>query len=149
MFRQYRFGFDPWGLVLFLLVMQPTVIWLAVPAPNDVLRTESVTPVADTIATVCQALFVACMCFLINKERGRRRFPALIVASIVCIAVYYIGWVLYYCGTDAPWVIILLTVPPCVTFIIYTTDRKNLSAAVFAAVFAVCHTIFAVKNFMN
>ena len=92
---EYRFGFDPWGLVLFLFVMLPTFIWLAVPAPNDVLRTESVTPVADTIATVCQALFVACMCFLINTGRSKRRFSPWIVASILCVAVYYIGWVLY------------------------------------------------------
>lgn len=33
---KYRFGFDFWGLILFLLVMVPNFIWFAVPAPNDV-----------------------------------------------------------------------------------------------------------------
>jgi len=149
MFKQYRFGFDPWGLVLFLFVMLPTFIWFAVPAPNDVLRTESVTPVVDTIATVCQVLFVACMCFLINKVRVKRRFSPLIIASIACVAVYYIGWVFYYCGNAHPWVILLLTLPPCMAFVLFTVERKNLPATVFAVVFAICHTIFAVENFMG
>ncbi|MDY6327685.1 MAG: hypothetical protein SPL47_10310 [Bacteroidales bacterium] len=26
--QNYRFGFDPWGLILFLLVMLPNFIWL-------------------------------------------------------------------------------------------------------------------------
>ena len=148
LFGQYRFGFDPWGLILFLIVLLPTFIWLAVPAPNDVLKTESVTPVADTIASVCQALFVVCMCFLVNKERSKLRFSAMSIASIVCIVVYYIGWVLYYCGNVAPWVILVLTIPPCVAFILFTVDRKICPATVFAAVFAVCHTIFAIMNFI-
>ena len=46
---RYRFGFDFWGLLLFLLVMAPSFIWFAVPAPNDILRAESVTPVVDII----------------------------------------------------------------------------------------------------
>ena len=44
----YTFDFEPWELALFLLIMIPTVIWSAVPASNDVLRTPSTTPlVAD------------------------------------------------------------------------------------------------------
>ena len=36
--KKYRFGFEPWGLLLFLVVMLPNLIWFAVPAPNDILR---------------------------------------------------------------------------------------------------------------
>ncbi|MDE7140057.1 MAG: hypothetical protein K2O09_04805 [Treponemataceae bacterium] len=44
----YTFDFEPWELALSLLIMIPTVIWSAVPASNDVLRTPSTTPlVAD------------------------------------------------------------------------------------------------------
>ena len=50
---KYGFGFDVAGLILFLLVMVPTFIWMAVPAPNDVLRAESVTPIVDAIGFVC------------------------------------------------------------------------------------------------
>ena len=66
---RYRFGFNFWGLLLFLLVMLPNFIWFAVPAPNDILRTESVTPAVDILGSVFQVLTVACLCFVIHKER--------------------------------------------------------------------------------
>ena len=146
--KQYRFGFDFLGLLLFLLVMIPNFIWFAVPAPNDILRTESVTPVVDVIASVCQVLTIACLCFLINKERGKLRFSPLVIAAVACIVIYYLGWILYYIGITNPWVILLLTIPPCLSFILFAVDRKNLPAVVFASVFAVCHCIFGVVNFI-
>ena len=148
-FSKYRFGFDIWGLILFLMVMLPNFIWFAVPAPNDVLRTESATPIIDAIASVCQVLTVACLCFVINKERGKLRFSLLVIATMVCVIVYYIGWLLYYTGIVNVWVILLLTIPPCLAFILFAADRKNLPAVVFATAFAVCHLIFAIMNFIN
>ena len=145
---RYRFGFDIWGLLLFLLVMLPNFIWFAVPAPNDILRTESVTPVVDIIGSVFQVLTVACLCFVIHKERSKFRFSSLVVATIACLAAYYIGWASYYAGITAPWVILLLTVPPCLAFILFAADRKNLPAVVLAASFTVCHCIFGVVNYL-
>lgn len=148
LFNKYRFGFDVWGLILFLLVMLPNFIWFAVPAPNDVLRSESVTPIIDAIASVCQVLTIACLCFVINKERSKLRFSPLVIATIVSVAIYYLGWVLYYSGFATSWVILLLTIPPCLAFILFAVDRKNLPAVLFATGFAVCHLIFAVVNFI-
>jgi len=145
---KYRFGFDVAGLILFLLVVAPTFIWLAVPAPNDVLRTESITPIVDIIGSVCQILFIACLCMIINKERSKLRFSLLVIASIVSVLMYYIGWILYYSGFTNSWVILMLTLPPCLAFIFFAADRKNLPALLFATGFAVCHLIFAVVNFI-
>ena len=146
--RHYRFGFDPWGLLLFLLVMLPNFIWFAVPAPNDILRADSATPVVDAIGSVFQVLTVACLCFVIHKSRSKLRFSPLIVATIICTAIYYIGWGLYYTANVSPIVILLLTVPPCLAFIHFAIDRKNLPAVLFATAFAVCHLVFAVANFI-
>ena len=148
MLNKYRFGFDVWGLILFLLVMLPNFIWFAVPAPNDVLRAESVTPVVDAIASVCQVLTIACLCFLINEARGKLRFSPLVIAAVICVAIYYLGWALYYSGIANTWVILLLTLPPCLSFILFAADRKNLPAVLFASVFAVGHLIFALVNFV-
>ena len=145
---RYRFGFDIWGLLLFLLVMLPNFIWFAVPAPNDILRTESVTPVVDIIGSVFQVLTVACLCFVIRKERSKFRFSPLVVATTVCIATYYIGWASYYAGITAPWVILLLTLPACLAFILFAIDRKNLPAVVSAFGFTVCHCVFGVVNYL-
>ena len=73
MFKQYQFGVDVWGLIVFLVVMIPTFIWYAVPAPVDVLRTESSTPIVDAVGSLFQVLFAACLCCLINKQRGELR----------------------------------------------------------------------------
>ena len=57
--KNYKFGFDPWGLGLFLVIMLPNCIWFAVPAPNDILRAESVTPLLDTVGQVLQVVLAA------------------------------------------------------------------------------------------
>lgn len=146
--KPYRIGFDFWGLLLFLLVMLPNIIWFAVPAPNDILRAESVTPVVDVIASICQVLTVACLCFLINEERGKLHFSPLVIVTIICVAIYYLGWALYYSGIASSWVILLLTLPPCLAFILFAADRKNLPAVVSASVFAGCHVVFGMVNFV-
>ena len=125
LFYKYEFCFDVSGLILFLLVMLPNFIWFAVPAPNDLLRAESVTPVVDIVASVCQVLTVACLCFVIHKERGKLRFSLLVIATMVCVMVYYIGWLLYYTGIVNVWVILLLTIPPCLAFLTLTMRHPS------------------------
>ena len=146
--EKYRFGFDVWGLILFLLVMVPTFIWIVVPAPNDILRAESTTPIVDAIGFVCQILCIVSLCLIVNKERNKLRFSPLVIATIVCVVLYFLGWILYYAGITNAFVILLLTLPPCAAFIIYALDRKNIPACVFATVFAVCHLFFAIENYV-
>ena len=69
---KYRFGFDVWGLVLFFIIMIPNFIWFAVPAENDVLRTESITPVIDMIASIAQVTMIITLCIIKRcREIGR------------------------------------------------------------------------------
>ena len=44
MLKKYKLG---------LIIMIPNFIWFAVPAPNDILRADSVTGAFDTLASVC------------------------------------------------------------------------------------------------
>ena len=62
----YRFGFDPWGLGLFLLIMLPNLAWFALPAPNDILRAESAAPLLDGLGQCLQIIMVAALCLLVN-----------------------------------------------------------------------------------
>jgi len=147
--EKYKFGFDVAGLILFLLVMAPTFIWMAIPAPNDILRAESTTPMVDAIGSVCQILCIASLCMIINKERGKLRFSPLVIATIACVVMYFFGWVLYYSGFTSAWIILLLTIPPCAAFILFALDRKNLPAVVFAIGFTICHLIYGIVNFIK
>ena len=79
MLKKYKFGFDIWGLAIFLIVMIPNFIWFAIPAPNDILRKESVTAIVDTIGSICQVLFIGSLCVIQNKERDKLRFSLLIL----------------------------------------------------------------------
>lgn len=36
--------------------MIPNIIWFSIPAPNDILRTESVTEIPDTIVSISQKI---------------------------------------------------------------------------------------------
>ena len=74
--KNYKLSFDIWGLLLFLIIMIPNFIWFSIPAPNDVLRADSITEVVDTIASICQVLMIIALCIFVNKrghERGRQR----------------------------------------------------------------------------
>lgn len=146
--RKYRFGFSVWGAALFLTVMLPNFIWFAVPAPNDILRNESSTPIVDTIGTVFQVLFVASLCVIIKKDAVKIKFSPLVISTIICIFLYFAAWVMYYNGITEPFVILSLTVFPCFAFIFFGLDRKNVFAVVFAVCFAVCHLIYAAVNFI-
>lgn len=146
--KQYRFGFDVLGLAVFMLIMLPNFIWFAVPAPNDILRLESKTAVIDTIGSVCQALFVAALCFIVNKNRSKFRVTPKIIAAVCCLLIYFVGWGFYYAGITALHVIICLTLPPCLAFLFFALDRKNYIAVIFISVFTACHFIYGLSNFI-
>lgn len=63
--REYKLHFEFWGLLTFLAVMLPNLIWFAVPAPNDKLRTDSITGAIDAEGSVFQAAMVFALCFII------------------------------------------------------------------------------------
>lgn len=148
MLKKYKLGFDISGLVIFLIIMLPNFIWFAVPAPNDILRQESMTPIVDIIGSVCQIIFVASLCIVINKERDSIKISPLLISSAFCIGLYFLGWVLYYNGIVNPMVIICLTLPPCIAFIFFALDRKNIIAFIPAVCFTICHLIYGTVNFI-
>ena len=95
-FKRCRFGFDPWGLGLFLLIMVPNLVWSAYPAPNDVLRARSVTPLLDAAAQVFQIVMVAALCGVVNTARSKSVKRGWAAGAILCTALYFAGWAAYY-----------------------------------------------------
>lgn len=146
--KNYKLGLDPWGLGLFLLIMLPNFIWFALPAPHDILRNESATPLIDAAAQVFQIVLAASLCALVNTARGgpiRRRYLAGVAA---CAAAYFAGWAAYYAGIVNAAVVLALCLAPCGAFLLFSAARKNAPALLAGAGFAVCHLIFAVVNFI-
>ena len=148
MLKKYKMGFDIWALVVFLIIMIPNFIWSAVPAPNDILRTESATKVIDTIGSIFQVLMIFTLCVFINPKRKKLSFTKTIITVICCIVIYFCSWVFYYLGVTNWLVIMGLTIPPCMAFLFFAIDRKNYISIVPIAIFTVCHVIFGVVNFI-
>lgn len=147
--KKYKFSFCMWGLALFLLIMIPNIIWFAIPAPNDVLRQESVTPLIDIIASICQTIMIAAICLLVRKD-----VPRITIRSkwlwicTAAIMIYFICWVVYYSGVTEKYILLSLSVFPCVSFITYEIDRKNWIALIPTLVFTVLHSIYSLLNFV-
>ncbi len=146
--KKYRFGFDVWSLALFFIIMIPNFIWFAVPAPHDILREESVTVVVDAIGSVSQVAMIIGLCIFLNKEKAKIRITKLIIAAIVCCLLYFICWILYYLGVVNAGVIFGLAFFPCLAFLLFALDRKNMIAVAPISIFTICHLIYAIVNYI-
>lgn len=147
--KNYKLGFDIWALLLFLVIMCPNFIWFAIPAPNDILRGESVTAVADTMAQIFQVIMIASLCIIINVSAIKPMNKKIKYAIIAFCAFYLLGWILYYAGFTGEVIILDLCLAPCIAFILYAWVRRNIVALVSAEVFMICHLIYGVANFME
>lgn len=142
MLKKYRFGFEPWAAVLFLLIMLPNVIWFALPEnPQDVLRAQDVMPAADTASSIARVLMTACLCFLKSTQARPPRLRPLTIACALCVLAYYVMWALYFGGVTAAAVVWGLCVFPCAAFVLFSIDRRNFPALAFALIFTVCHAL--------
>lgn len=145
--NRYKIGFDYLALIIFAVIMIPNIFWFLVPAKNDYLRIESVTPVIDLIGSIFQVIFIAALCFINPKKKSKN--GTLLIASWCCIIFYLIVWIFYYIGIGNKISIILaLSVAPCVTFLLYEFCVKNYFSIFPTIAFTICHIIFAVVNFI-
>lgn len=147
-FKKYKIGFDVWGLVLFFIIMIPNFIWFAIPAPNDILRAESVTKVIDVIASISQVIMIITLCLLIKKDCEKRNPKLFIFGTIICCMLYFSAWIFYYNGVINSLIILLLCITPCLSFLFYAIKRNNMIAVVPTGIFMVCHWIYAVVNYI-
>lgn len=146
---KYTMGFDLWGLLLFAVIMLPNILWMFFPAPNDLLRAESVTPVVDGIASFCQMLMVFCLCLIIRRDAHPLRLSPILVCVCACVLGYWLAWGCYYAGLAVLPAVLLMTLLPCAAFLLYLWMRGNLIGLIPAIVFTVCHIIFAFCNFLK
>lgn len=148
MFKKYKLSFEIWGLLLFLIVMIPNFIWFVIPAPNDILRANSITETIDIVASVCQVLMIVALCIFRNRESKKLCITPFMIISAGCCLLYFVSWIVYYGGIVNAIVILGLTIPPCLAFLFFAIDRKNGIALIPISVFTICHLIYGVVNFI-
>ncbi|MGC4018973.1 MAG: hypothetical protein QM793_06945 [Muricomes sp.] len=148
MIKKYRLGFNVWGLILFIAIMVPNFIWFAFPAPNDILRADSSTKILDTIASVSQVIMIIFLCAIVNKQCKKIKWSPLILASCICCLIYFAAWGFYYAGVTNALVILSLCLIPCLAFLFFAIDRKNMIAVIPAVIFTFCHLVYGIVNFI-
>ena len=146
--KKYRFGFDVWASVLFFIIMIPNFIWFAVPAPNDILRGESITKTVDGIASICQVLMIMLLCTVIRHDCKEISITRCIMATAICCLLYFLCWIFYYAGVTNAVVILGLIIFPCLAFLFFAVDRKNMIAVIPMSIFKVCHLIYGMVNYI-
>lgn len=146
--KNYKIGFDIGTIIIFMVVMLPNFIWFAVPAPNDILRVESVTKTVDAIGSILQVTMIASMCMFAHKDANKLSLTPVVKGVILCILIYFICWGAYYIGVTNVVVVLGLTIPPCLVFILYGIAKRNYIALVPALGFLVCHLIYALANYI-
>lgn len=139
--QKYKFGFDAYGLLLFLLIMLPNIIWFTTPAPNDILRQPTTTPTLDTIGMAFQILMIAALCCIVRKNNQPLKLTPLLIATAAFTLTYWAGWITYYRGIATLPIILILTLAPCLAFICHSINRRNLPATILSTTFATCHIL--------
>ena len=109
-------------------------IWFVVPAPNDILRVDSISDTINVVSLVSQVLMIVALCFLRNSERKELQITSFIIIAVSCCLVYFICWIVYYVGIVNAVVLIGLTIPPCLVFLFFAIDRKNGIAVIFTLI---------------
>ena len=135
--------FNIFGLLLFIIVMLPNLLWFIFPPQNDILRNESLTPTIDIIASVFQVIMVACLCF-VNKKQAKKYD----LLSVICVTLYFLCWTLYYCSIVNSVVILGLCLFPCLAFIFYEIRIKNWAALVPTVIFSLLHLSYGIINYL-
>lgn len=134
--------FNIYGLLLFFIIMIPNFIWFMIKALNDILRTESITPIIDLVASIFQVVMIIFLCFSKNENN---KFG---IYEIISVVLYFLCWVLYYLGIVNNIVIIGLCLFPCLSFLFYEIKIKNWISMIPTIVFTILHLLYGYINFI-
>lgn len=148
MLKNYHLSFEIWGLFLFLIIMIPNFIYFAFSTPHDIFQADSITKNIDKAAFVFQIFMIVSLLFLKNIKSKKIAFTPLIIITLCFCLLYFISFSVYYAGIINGFVILGLTIPPCLAFLCFALDRKNYTALIFILFFTICHLIYAVVNFI-
>lgn len=148
MLKKYRLSFEIWGLFLFLIIMIPNFIYFAFSTPHDIFQANSITKNIDKAAFVSQIFMIVSLCFLKNMKSKKIAFTPLIIIAVCFCLLYFASFLVYYAGIINEFVILGLTIPPCLAFLCFALDRENYIALIFALFFTICHLIYAIVNFI-
>ena len=100
------------------------------------------------IASVFQVVMIVALCIIINKYRQKPMKKVVFRGIVILLALYYIGWCLYYAGIINLAVILDLSLAPCLAFILFSMSRKMQLRYYQRLYFTLCHVLYGIINFI-
>ena len=91
---------------------------------------------------------VMSLCIFIHQDRKKISITRFIMTTVICCLLYFLCWILYYFGVTNAVFILGLTIFPCLAFLFFAIDRKNMIAVIPASIFMVCHLIYGMVNYI-
>lgn len=146
--KDYKFTFNLSAVILFAFIMLPNIIWFAAPPTIDPLRSPSLIPMLDILASITQVIMIFSLCAIKNLTVPKFKFTLLIGAAVIFCFLYYVCWILYYCGVVNGFIMICLCLLPCCAFMFYAIDRKNYISFNPIIIFTVLHFVSTLINFV-
>lgn len=147
--KQLRLGFSPGGLLAFVLVMLPNLLWLLAPPPSDPLAANSApSALLELLEHASQWVLVATLVLLVNRGKGRSSRVFLFAAALPLVG-YYALWAAYYAGMSPAWLLLGLAVLPPLFFCLVSVWLRNWAALLPAVVFGIAHLAVTCFNYLT
>ena len=147
--KNYKFGINYLALLIFVLIMIPNLLWMAFPAPYDVLSRQDGAVWLEILVKILQPLMVGSLICLQNREFRKPVKARIFVGICLSYFVYMIGWGFYYLGFSGPVVILTLCIAPSCCFMLEAWGRKYGPGYVLSLLFLIFHTLWGVITFLE
>lgn len=146
--NKYRFGFSVEGLIGFALVMLPNIIWMIHPPADDpISANQSSIAAVNIVMSAAQWIMIAVLICIKSEEYNHNdRNIHYIAICGICLAIYYVSWILYYCGVHPAAMLVGMAVEPSIYFIVLGLWLRNYISLPPAVIFAVLHILVTMSN---
>ena len=141
--------FSVFGLIIVALQSLPNIIWALFPPEVNALEGNASTVLFIEYGEhILGIAIVILLLFLVNKTQ-EKVFPGgvLTYISFTAIALYWMCWVLYFCGFQPLPVIYAMVILPPAAFFFAGTAQKVYPVSAASVVFLLFHLAVALENF--
>jgi len=147
--KNLRIGLSLYGLIIVALQALPNIVWaLFPPSINALAGNASSAPVIEYGEHILGMAIVILLLFLVQHRREKRLPKSkTAIAAYAAIGLYWICWILYFCGVQPLPVIYAMVVLPPVAFFSAGVAEKVYPVSAASAVFLVFHLLVALENF--
>ncbi len=148
--KNYKLGFSLEGFLAFLLIMIPNIIWaISPPNSNPLAESSDIKPIFEIILNISQWIMVISLIIFISRDSRSERKKLFVGFAVLCLAIYYISWIIYYIGVANPLMFIGMALFPTLYFIFVECWLKNYIAIMPTIIFGITHITITFSTYLS